>query len=103
MSFAIMVYVLFLLTGSAGAQGTLVYDQQSADESSLMEGGANIQPSEPIGQSFTPALSSIGFIRLFVYDIQLGNNIGATVYINLRTNSVSGPILASTEPVTMPD
>ncbi len=54
-----------------------------------------------MGQSFTPALSSVGFVQLeFVDDTPSG--IGATVYVNLRANSISGGILNSTDPILVP-
>jgi len=90
--------VAFLATG----QGTFIYDQQSSDETNLQEGGAHIVSDPPV-QSFTPGLSSIGFIRLFINDVTLGNGVGGTVYLNLLQNSVSGPVLASTQPVVLPD
>src|SRR5450759_4846854 len=87
----------FSLTIGAVGQGTFIYDQQSADETVLAgEGGGILQSNQPFGQSFTPTFSSINFIRLWLADGLPGNGLGATVFINLRTNSISGPILAST-------
>jgi hypothetical protein len=83
-------------------QGAFIYDQQSANETTGGGGAVAIQVNEPIGQSFTPALSSVGFIRLFLSDNGF-NSVGATVYVNLRTNSITGPLLSSTDPVFMPD
>lgn len=85
------------------AQGTLVYDQQSANEST--SGGLTlvIQANQPIGQSFTPSLTSVGFVRLAMGDANFNNGIGATVYVNLRENSLTGNILSSTDPVFMAD
>ena len=96
------VFVVLVAAGlSAHGQGTFVYDQQSSDESSVA-GDASIQGDQP-GQSFTPTLSSVGFIRLFLQDGRPGVAGGATVYISLRSTSISGTILGSTDPVTMPD
>jgi hypothetical protein len=44
----------------------------------------------------------VGFIRLFVGDNAF-NSLGATVYVNLRSDSITGAILSSTEPVVMAD
>jgi len=85
------------------AQGSFVYDQQSSDENSPGEVVAGIQASQPIGQSFTPAFSSVGFIRLQLSDLNPGNGLGAAVYLNLRTDSINGPIIGSTDPVFLPD
>jgi hypothetical protein len=57
-----------------------------------------------MGQSFTPTLSSIGFVQLNFNDVHSGNSLGATVYVNLWSGSVSnGILLSSTDPVFMPD
>lgn len=87
----------------ARAQGTFVYDQQSATESTVSEFAIAIQTNQPLGQSFTPSLSSVGFVRLNMYDQNPNNGLGATVYINLLANSVAGPIIASSAPVSMPN
>ena len=85
------------------SQGTFIYDQQSVtNDSKGGEGAPIIQSNQPIGQSFTPTLSSVGFIRLFVGDTFF-NGLGATMYVNLRAGSITGPILGSTEPVFMSD
>src|SRR6185369_273897 len=95
--FAILALATFTLYG----QGTFIYDQQSADEGHVF-GDASIQLDQP-GQSFTPSLSSVGFIRLFLQDGRPGNSSGATVHINLRGTSITGPILGSTDGVFMDD
>jgi PEP-CTERM motif len=59
--------------------------------------------SQPIGQSLTPVLSSVGFIRLQLFDVNPGNGQGATLYVNLRTSSITGPILVSSDPILLPD
>jgi hypothetical protein len=86
----------------SSGQGTFIYDQQSADESAGGGGFVTIQSNQPLGQSFTPTNSSVGFIRLWLSDSVL-NGLGATVYVNLRTSSITGPIFGSTDPVLMPD
>lgn len=97
------VCIALACSDSAPAQGTFLYDQQSVtNDSAGGEGVPTIQSNQPIGQSFTPALGSIGFIRLFLIDGSL-NGLGANVYLNLRSDSITGPILSSTDPVFMPD
>ena len=86
----------------ARGQGIFIYDQQSANESSGGGGFIAIQSNQPIGQSFTPTNSSIGFIRLEFSDSIL-NGSGATVYVNLLSNSITGVILGKTDPIFMPD
>jgi hypothetical protein len=91
-----------MLAYSTLGQG-FVYDQQSSMESNVQEGSVLIQFSSPLGQSFTPSLSAVGFVRLYLYDANLGNSIGASVMLNLRSSSITGPILGSPAPVAMPD
>jgi hypothetical protein len=86
----------------ASGQGTMIYDQQS-ETSRAFDYAAPIQEQQPTGQSFTPALSSVGFVQLEFIDAHPGNGLGATVYVNLRADSLSGTILGSTAPVFMPD
>src|SRR5262249_53060707 len=86
---------------SSPGQITFIYDQQSGTSGG--SGSLTVQQNQPIGQSFTPTLPSVGFIRLLFHDTNPGNGLGATVVINLRSNSISGPIFGSTEAVFMPD
>lgn len=97
-----LILTLILITNCfAYGQGTFVYDQQSTN---LIEGSAGLDPStEPMGQSFTPSFSSIGFVQLYLYDGDVLNNLGSTVYVNLRSNSITGTILGSSLAVFMPD
>jgi hypothetical protein len=94
---------VLLLALQSRAQGTFVYDQQSSDESFIAGTGIGIQTFSPMGQSFTPALPTIGFARFYMGDANFGNSLGATVYLNLRANSITGPILGTTDPISMPD
>jgi len=96
--------IFFIIAAlSAKGQGTFVYDQQSAIEGSGGEGAPVIQSNPPIGQSFTPVLDSVGFIRLWLYDNTQNNGLGATVRVDLHSGSITGPILASSSPIFMPD
>jgi hypothetical protein len=85
------IVLLLLSAGNiAAAQGTFIYDQQSStDESAWPYGaGGNLQNSTPTGQSFTPSLSAVGFVRLNLNDPNPINGLGATIYLNLRTGSI---------------
>lgn len=97
------IATLFVAVWSSYGQGVFVYDQQSADENLTAEVAFNLATNQLLGQSFTPFLSSIQFVRLQFSDFNWGNGIGATVYVNLRSSSISGPILAATDPVFLPD
>ena len=97
----ILVLLTILLANyDAYTQGTLVYDQQ-ASPGNLASGGATIQNQQPMGQSFTPSLSAVGFVQFMFLD-STGNQ-GATVYINLLSDSITGSVVAATSPVFMPN
>jgi hypothetical protein len=85
------------------AQGTFVYDQQSSIEGNNGEGFLIIQSTQPMGQSFTPLQSSVGFIRLRLLDTTTSSGVGAVVAVNLLENSLTGNILGTASPVAMPN
>jgi hypothetical protein len=99
-----LIMLLLLFTLQAGnCQGVFLYDQQSSDEAVLLEGGNTIQSNQPLGQSFTPALSEVGFIRIYVVDANFQDGLGGTLFLNLRQSSLGGAVLGSTAPVFIPN
>ncbi len=91
---------------STSGQGTFLFDQQSSTDETIPAYGSGtdihlLLPST--GQSFTPALSGISFVRFMFDDGTPGDGQGATLYVNLRSQSIIGPILGTTAPVAMPD
>jgi hypothetical protein len=100
-TFTAWIFVLSLC--SVGAQGTLQYDERSATDGIRDGAGIVVQTNGPIGQSFTPSLSAIGYVKMFFHDVTPGNSLGATVLINVRAGSISGTVLGSTDPVALPD
>jgi hypothetical protein len=96
--------ILLAIPVYAPGQGGSLYDQQSSTNPASAAGGPIIQQiASPYGQSFSPTLSSVGFIQLGFFDANQGNGLGATVIVNLRSNAINGPVFASTTPVFMPD
>jgi hypothetical protein len=96
-----------LLSGGRGwAQGTFIYDQQSStDEGPPGYGsGPTMQniPS-PWGQLFTPSINSISFIRLKFDDANINDGLGVASHLNLHSGSITGPILATTASVSLPN
>lgn len=87
----------------ARAQGNLQYDQQSWPGPIPPNILRDIQGNEPTGQSFIPSVSAVGFVQFELFDGNPHNGLGATLYINLRSNSITGPILSSSNPVFLPD
>src|SRR5688572_15257611 len=90
---------LSLLPTTSGAQGTFIYDQQSASEGTVGEFSVNVLSNQPVGQSFRPALGSLDFVRLYF----INGGVGGSAYLNLRSNSIDGPIIATSQSVTLPD
>jgi hypothetical protein len=91
-----------LVCTQAYTQGTFIYDQQSSDENNYQEGGADIQQNQPVGQSFTPSLSTVGFIRLFIYNGLLLDTSPADIAVSLRSSSITGPLLGVSATVLIP-
>ena len=89
--------------GLSLAQGTFQYDQRSWPVPIPANILRAIQPNQPVGQSFTPSLAAVGFVQLELFDGNANNGLGATVSVNLRSNSITGPILSSSVPVFLPD
>jgi hypothetical protein len=87
--------------GKADAQGTFVYDQQSSTNDNIYQAygtGGNLLGNQ-VGQSFTPGMPAVDFVRLHFVDDSPSQGLGATVYVNLRQDSMTGTILGSTDPV----
>jgi hypothetical protein len=93
--------LIVLASCTASGQGFITVDQQSTN---VIEGGAALNViGQPMGQSFTPALSALNFVSLNLYDAGSLEEAGATVIVNIRTNSITGAILGSSVPVFMPN
>ena len=96
---------LFLTAPAAVGQGTVyLYDQQSStDEISTPPGTFQLPPIAGYGdgESFAPAFTSVGFIRLMLYP--LGPRQSGFIYCNLRSSSIFGPIIGTSESVLLAD
>ena len=79
---------------SASAQGTFVFDQQTSESVD----GAILLSRTPFGQSFTPTLDSIDFVELRLND----GATPSTVAINIRSGSITGLLLGTSMPTTLP-
>lgn len=78
------------------------YDQQSSVEGVYGEGGGVIQPNQPMGQSFTPEFSGVGFIRLYIIDTTGLGGLGGTIYVNILGNSITGTVLGKSDIESIP-
>lgn len=97
-----LIWAAFWLSAAfANGQGVALFDQQSTN---LIEGSAPLSGFyRPVGQSFTPALSSVGFVTLMLYDGDALHISSGNVHVNLRANSITGPILGTSLTVSIPD
>ena len=96
--------LLLISAAYVQAQGTLVFDQQltTYEFSPPYAYGSPIQNLvNPWGQSFTPTLSSIDFIRLTLDDGNPNDGRGATAYVTLRSGAIDGPVIGTTPSITM--
>jgi len=97
-------FLTLLAACCVNGQGTVIYDQQSStDETSSPPGLLQIPttPGYGDGESFTPTLSSVGFLRLMVAPI--GSNQGGLIYCHLRSGSIYGRIIGTTASVQLAD
>ncbi len=92
------ILALFIPVVTGFSQTTV--DQQFINEKNISWTSTNINFSSPIGQSFTPSLASIDFIRIRLRDF-FSNSSGATYRINLYSGiGMSGLQLGTTESIS---
>jgi hypothetical protein len=83
-----------------GQSTVFMYDQQSATESSTVEGIYSGLDLNTLGQTFTPSLSGVGFVRVIL------GGFGSPIYshtftMTLRSDSPTGTVLATSLPLTL--
>ncbi len=67
----------------------MLVDQQSFDLATATTGTSIVG----VGQSFTPTLAAIDFVQFSL----AGANLGSSVFVNLRSSSMTGTILGTTD------
>jgi hypothetical protein len=75
----------------------MVYDQTSFSGSPSFDDLTSITADQPMGQSFTPIFSSVGFINLAL--VSATNGQGAYVSIELHASSITGPVLGTSQSI----
>ena len=80
-----LLTVLLLAAGSMFGQGEFVVDQFSSTYETPIPGSGTLiqQLASPWGQSFTPNLSAVDFVRFKFSDGDTGNGLGMTMYVRL--------------------
>lgn len=102
---ALGILTLSIALCARGQGTTFVYDQQSStDEGYYGYGfGPAYQSLLPTtGQSFTPSLSAIDFIRLEINDSTPTGTVASTWFLNLHSGTIHGPVLGTTATVDLP-
>jgi hypothetical protein len=79
----------------------LIFDQQSSTIETPTPGAGVVLQIAQSAQSFTPTLPEVGFVRLKTSDASTGDQMGVSLIVNLRAESVTGTILSSTDPVLL--
>jgi hypothetical protein len=92
----LLAVALGLCTTPATASALPILPDQSND-GFIPPLGQNIQFFSPIGQEFTPALTSLDAVELFT------NGIGATLVVNIRQDTITGPLLGTSLSVSLQD
>jgi hypothetical protein len=97
--------LLTLASLSANSQGTttFLYDQQSASDETLPTSGASSLWDTASGQSFTPGLPFVDFVKLMFKDANPNDGFGVTVNVTLRSGSINGTIIGTTAAGTIPN
>jgi hypothetical protein len=90
-----LLTVIVLAVSISPAKADTIFDQTNTG---LPDGtlSQNILVFSPIGQSFTPTLTSLNFVNLLT-DIQ-GSTAPFTLEVNIRSGSISGTILGMSQP-----
>src|SRR5437016_782088 len=92
--------VMFLAAVVQAAHAGPVYDQSNTVAPHV---GLNIDPYAPIGQSFTPTLTSLNFVEVRLSDTNT-NGLGASFDVNIRSGATTvGPVLGTSQVVSLPD
>jgi hypothetical protein len=96
MALKVILLGLFTFATTAFSQGTFaIFDQVNTNFAPAQF--HQINSNGPIGQEFTPSLNAVGFV-----DLNLGSDgAGSTIWVNLRTDSIGGAILGTTESIEL--
>jgi hypothetical protein len=66
-------------------------------------GGLHIGFFGPLGQEFTPSLNGLNAVDLFIEDWNYRLNAGAEFQVRIRNDEITGPIVGTSESVSLPD
>jgi hypothetical protein len=88
---------------SCGASYQVLADNVVIDQSNTaaISFGLSIRLNAPVGQEFTPTLTSLNFIDLITGDTS--GSAGATLRVNIRLGSLAGAIVGTSGDVVLPN
>ena len=89
--------LLALLPGVASAHPFTI-DQFNNPQDPL----AVLIQQPPLGQEFTPTLTSLDVVELLIMDSQPFDDLGSSITVNIRADSILGPVLGSST-LVLPD
>jgi hypothetical protein len=94
-TYSLGLLLLVISVGISPAQADTIFDQSNTG---LPDGtlSQNLLNYSPLGQSFTPTLTSLNFVNL----LTLGGS--ATLEMDIRSGSISGTILGTSELTVIP-
>ncbi|HMB68661.1 MAG TPA: hypothetical protein VKU85_05095 [bacterium] len=100
---ALLLAAIPAATVAAAASGPFGFrvDQQNTD---VLGGGArSISALGPIGQEFSPSLTSLTDVVLYTKDFAPHNGAGATLTVRIHERTIDGPVLGESDPVHLHD
>jgi hypothetical protein len=103
MKFFLQLAFLLAALCAAGQGTTLRCDQQSSSDETLPATGASSLWDFASGQSFTPALPFVDFVKFMFQDANPNDGLGVSVYVTLRSDAINGTIIGTTAPVSVPN
>jgi hypothetical protein len=105
----IPIISLLVLVGMAACQSEIRGADYRVDQQHDWPNEADaihsIQGRGPIVQEFTPSIGALDVVEIWTQDFGLpqGNGVGATLEVLLREDTINGPVLATSAPLTLPD
>jgi len=89
----------FLATFAGQSKAGFIVDQSNAGS---VTGFITIDAS-PIGQEFVPTIGSLDVVELYLHHFFAGDGLSNQVEVTIRSGSITGPILGTSQVVTVGD
>lgn len=96
----VMVMGLWVFPATVRAHSFTIDQSNDGFSPSLFQ---SLPSFSPMGQEFTPTLSSLNVVELFTSDFAQSNGTGATLLVNIRQGAITNPIIGTSSQVALPD